>query len=98
MYQDNYIVNVIARTTGFRRLRRCLAPVVAWANALAKTLGPGAATYVNFTGDGDHVLAQRSYPPSTLARLVAVKDHYDPGNLFRLNQNIQPSSPEGESS
>ncbi len=89
-----YLVNVIARTS----VGDCFAPAVAWAKSLANSLGPGAATYVNFTGDGDPVLAQRSYPPSTLARLVAVKDRYDPGNLFRLNQNIQPSSPEGESS
>jgi FAD/FMN-containing dehydrogenase len=32
-----------------------------------------------------------SYPPATYARLVAVKDRYDPTNLFRLNQNIRPS-------
>lgn len=24
-------------------------------------------------------------------RLVAIKTKYDPGNLFRLNQNIKPS-------
>jgi hypothetical protein len=27
---------------------------------------------------------------------VALKDKYDPQNLFQLNQNIQPSQPVGE--
>lgn len=90
-------IRQIGEATVAEFAERLLPPAVAWAKALAKSLGPGAA-YVNFPGDGDPVLVQRSYPPSTLARLVAVKDHYDPGNLFRLNQNIQPSSPEGESS
>ena len=31
-----------------------------------------------------------AYPSATFARLVAVKDQYDPTNLFRLNQNIPP--------
>ena len=34
---------------------------------------------------------RRGYTPQTYARLVALKDKWDPGNLFRVNQNIAPS-------
>jgi FAD/FMN-containing dehydrogenase len=47
---------------------------------------------VNFTGEGGTDRVRASYPPLTYQRLVAVKDRYDPDNLFRLNQNIQPST------
>jgi FAD/FMN-containing dehydrogenase len=32
-----------------------------------------------------------AYAPATYKRLVALKDLYDPDNVFRLNQNITPS-------
>ena len=35
---------------------------------------------------------REAYPSSTWERLVAIKGRYDPTNLFRLNQNIPPSS------
>ncbi|MDX6240620.1 MAG: hypothetical protein QOG10_5440, partial [Kribbellaceae bacterium] len=34
---------------------------------------------------------RRAFPPAKLARLTALKDTYDPANIFHLNQNIQPS-------
>ena len=47
--------------------------------------------YVNFLGDEGAERIRAAYPGSTWERLVEVKARYDPANLFRLNQNIQPA-------
>jgi hypothetical protein len=52
------------------------------------------AAYLNFTADGDRV--RDSYGAEKYERLVALKDKYDPENLFRGNQNIEPSHTTGE--
>lgn len=46
--------------------------------------------YVNFVGDEGEAAVRASYPGETWDRLAAIKRRYDPGNLFRLNQNIPP--------
>jgi FAD/FMN-containing dehydrogenase len=84
---QDFIVNVVARTPTADHFDGARD----WARAIPGTLGSGPA-YVNFTGEGGTDRVQASYPPSTYQRLVAVKDRYDPDNLFRLNQNIQPST------
>jgi hypothetical protein len=65
---------------------------VGWARSVAAAAA-GASTgraYVNFLGDAD--AARSSYGAETYARLVSLKNEYDPTNVFRLNQNIQPDS------
>ncbi|MPZ96402.1 MAG: FAD-binding protein [Propionibacteriales bacterium] len=47
--------------------------------------------YVNLVGDEGDAGVRRAYPPAQLARLTAVKDTYDPDNIFHLNHNIRPS-------
>lgn len=49
-------------------------------------------SYVNALADEGAAGVGRAYPPETLARLVALKDRYDPDNVFHLNHNIAPSA------
>ena len=66
----------------------CIAWVRAWHAALAPYASGGA--YVNFltepTGQ-EHTAYGVNY-----RRLARIKDRYDPANLFRMNQNIQPAA------
>lgn len=67
------------------------AEQVARGRRLGETMAPfgTGASYLNFTPDGDRV--RTAYGSAKYARLVALKDEYDPENLFRSNQNIVPS-------
>jgi FAD/FMN-containing dehydrogenase len=61
----------------------------AWVDGLAAALRQGDdGAYVNFLGDEGPERVRQAYPGATWDRLVEVKRRYDPGNLFRLNQNI----------
>jgi len=51
-----------------------------------------SGAYVNVLGDDGEAGIRRAYTPEKLARLTAIKDAHDPGNLFHLNQNIRPSA------
>jgi len=62
------------------------------ARSYAATLEPFASgVYVNVLGDEGAAGVRRAYSAEKLDRLTAVKDTYDPQNVFHLNQNIQPS-------
>ena len=63
----------------------------AWADRFAAALRQGdPGVYVNFLGDEGPDRVRQAYPDATWDRLVEVKRRYDPGNLFRRNQNIPP--------
>ncbi len=47
-------------------------------------------SYVNYVSDEGDVSARASYGPN-YDRLVALKNKYDPTNLFRMNHNIRPT-------
>ena len=50
-----------------------------------------SGVYVNDLTDEGQAGIRRAYGAATLARLAALKDRYDPGNVFHLNHNIRPT-------
>jgi FAD/FMN-containing dehydrogenase len=63
----------------------------AWvADFASALLQSDRGAYVNFLGDEGAARIRAAYPGPTWDRLAEVKARYDPTNLFRLNQNIQP--------
>jgi FAD/FMN-containing dehydrogenase len=71
---------------------RLIASNRAFADAMRPFSTGGA--YLNFTPERDRV--REAYGDAKYERLVALKDKYDPENLFKGNQNIKPSKEAGE--
>jgi FAD/FMN-containing dehydrogenase len=67
---------------------------ILWTRQFYEAMQPYAAkaAYVNYLGDEGAEGVRRAYGEHKLARLAALKAKYDPGNLFRMNQNIKPAT------
>jgi hypothetical protein len=63
---------------------------IAWCRSTARRLGELSmnANYVNEQADTG--IAHSSYGDSKYRRLAHLKGRYDPMNVFRMNQNIEP--------
>lgn len=63
-----------------------------WTKQYWEALHPYSAggAYVNFMMDEGEDRVKATYGDN-YARLVTIKNKYDPGNLFKVNQNIKPS-------
>ena len=67
---------------------------VAWSRAFFDAMEPfkTRGVYVNFLSEEGPERVQEAYGAEKFVRLQALKDEFDPDNLFRYNQNIPPSS------
>jgi FAD/FMN-containing dehydrogenase len=69
---------------------------IRWTRRLFEEMEPFFETgvYVNNLGEEGEERVREAYGEN-YERLVALKDKYDPTNLFRLNQNIKPTAQSG---
>ena len=68
-------------------------PHIEWARTTWEALKPYATggAYVNYLAETGPESVATAFSPEKLAKLVALKNTYDPTNYFRLNHNIVPS-------
>jgi hypothetical protein len=64
-----------------------------WSHGVATKLKQDSAptSYINLSIDDDVKFLEAAYGPEKFARLVELKNTWDPQNLLRFNKNIPPS-------
>ena len=85
----NYVLNIIGQWNEQARADEHIS----WTRDFSRALQPFSTgqKYLNFLGDADNARVRAAYGETNYERLVALKNKYDPANLFRVNQNIKPS-------
>ena len=85
----NYVMSVHARW----RERADEQRSIDWARRLSAETAPHATggVYVNFMPEDETERISSAYG-ANYRRLATLKAKYDPGNLFRLNQNVRPAA------
>ena len=87
--EPGYNFFLISQWTEPAKTDKCIA----WARETFDALSPYMADrcYTNYLSAEDYDRVRHAYGPN-YKRLVELKRRYDPDNLFRLNQNIDPEA------
>jgi FAD/FMN-containing dehydrogenase len=87
--QAPYVLNLL----GFSHDDGGMEPHSEWANRVYGDLEPSltGGAYINFLSSEGEERVKAAYGAEKFDRLQALKDRYDPTNLFHLNQNVPPS-------
>jgi FAD/FMN-containing dehydrogenase len=87
--QAPFVLNIIALT----HEPGGLDSHVDWAHRFYAEIEPSltGGAYINFLSAEGEERVKAAYGAEKFARLQALKDRYDPTNLFHLNQNVPPS-------
>jgi FAD/FMN-containing dehydrogenase len=89
--QAPFVLNAIAST---HEPAGGLDTHIEWAQRLYAEIEPSltGGAYINFLSAEGEERVRAAYGAEKFDRLRALKDRYDPTNLFHLNQNIPPSN------
>ena len=83
-----FVVNIVSTWTDSRENQKH----VEWTRGVSSALDKFAiGGYVNFMGEEGEEGVKAAYGEEKFKRLTALKNKYDPANMFRFNQNIKPS-------
>ncbi len=87
---SKFVLNVQGRWETANEDQKCIS----WSRAFFKASEPYSTggVYVNFMTQEETDRIQSAYKPAVWKRLVEVKNKWDPKNLFRMNQNVKPST------